>query len=293
MATVSRGRVRLWDVDAVEAIGKPIRGDAVAFAPDGRVMVTGGRDGMIRFRHPTSGKQVRDALVAGTSALTLLTFSPDGSLVASAGSDRAVRVRDAVTGDRVGRPITLPTGFVESVVFGPHGELLATVSGDGSRRRVQVWDVATGRPLTPPLPGDEATFASDGDLLATMTSRRVHVWEARTGRGKLTLPAHQAAFNPDGSLLAAAMNHGGALWLVDPATGNVVRKPLTGLTARVYAISFSPGSGTLLVTAGGSGSLQTWDVARGTGCPDSERAHGRRTVGGVRPRRSPARLGWW
>jgi WD40 repeat protein len=79
------------------------------------------------------------------------------------------------------------------------------------------------------------------------------------------------AFSPDGRTLATAaglLGHGGEVKLWDVATwraGGVnppVRVTLSGHTDAVYAVAFSPDSGTL-ATGGADGTGRLWDVASG------------------------------
>src|SRR5262249_1856237 len=63
---------------------------AVAFAPDGKTLASGGEDGVLRLFDPASGKEVRQ--VNGLGTLAALTFSPDGNVLASGGADGMVRL---------------------------------------------------------------------------------------------------------------------------------------------------------------------------------------------------------
>ena len=80
---------------------------SLAFAPDGRALVTGGQDGSIRFRDALTGK-----LLAGVTALEAgdthgLVFSPDGETVAflAPGSLRSSRTFHLI---QLGHPERLP-----------------------------------------------------------------------------------------------------------------------------------------------------------------------------------------
>jgi hypothetical protein len=89
------GEAKLWDVatgkerltikrhsDAVEAL---------AFAPDGLTLVTGGSDAMIKLWDVNTGEE-RQALPGHTGRVTAVAFSPDGKTLASAGDDRTVKL---------------------------------------------------------------------------------------------------------------------------------------------------------------------------------------------------------
>jgi WD40 repeat protein len=80
------GRV-LWDFEAhTETVYD------VVFSPDGRRLVTGGDDKLVKFWDLVVGPQGGVALLCGTlrgfeGKVKTITFSPDGSLLAVCGGD--------------------------------------------------------------------------------------------------------------------------------------------------------------------------------------------------------------
>ncbi|MCX6927819.1 MAG: hypothetical protein NT154_32110 [Verrucomicrobia bacterium] len=78
--------------------------------------------------------------------------------------------------------------------FSPNGDRLLTASRD---RTARIWDTATGKQLTPPLPHDQAVrrpeFSPDGRRVATVSEDDLtRVWDADTGQ-PLTPPISHAA----------------------------------------------------------------------------------------------------
>src|SRR4030095_14291981 len=65
---------------------------------------------------------------------------------------------------------------VISVAFSPSGRFLAT----GTARAAQVWDIATGEPVTPPLKHasevNEVFFLAADDILVTRAAGRYRFW---------------------------------------------------------------------------------------------------------------------
>jgi WD40 repeat protein len=88
IAEVASGEVR------VEYPDQTPYSRGLAFSPDGRVLATAGRDGVIRFWHADEAKPVC-SLEGKRSAVWNLTFSPDGKMLVSAGEGNTAYVWDA------------------------------------------------------------------------------------------------------------------------------------------------------------------------------------------------------
>jgi WD40 repeat protein len=67
---------------------------ALAYSPDGRLLASGGMDGLIKIWDPVTGRELR-TLRGHSGLISSLAYSPDGRLLASGCWDKTVKVWDA------------------------------------------------------------------------------------------------------------------------------------------------------------------------------------------------------
>ena len=112
---------------------------AVAFSPDGKVLVSGGSDDAVRRWDVATGKLLR-TLAGHGKAVNAVAWSPDGKLLASGSEDDTAKLWNAESG-LLERSFEGHTGGVKAVSFSRDSRTLATGSTDGT---VRLWDVSTG-----------------------------------------------------------------------------------------------------------------------------------------------------
>jgi WD40 repeat protein len=106
----------------------------VAFAPDGRKIVSGSSDRTVRLWDAEKGEAIGSALEGHRDGVTSIVFSPDGKKVASGSSDGTVWLWDAEKGAAIGSALEGYRGEVTSIVFSPDGKEVASGSSGSDVR---------------------------------------------------------------------------------------------------------------------------------------------------------------
>lgn len=108
--------------------------NAIAFSPDGRLIATGGEDGLVRLWRTADGAMVATMSPHG-GAVNTVTFSSDGTMLLSGGEDRAVINHDVTTGSTLYQ--TGDGGLVKSLAFRPDGTSFFAGLGDSVNEVVE------------------------------------------------------------------------------------------------------------------------------------------------------------
>jgi WD40 repeat protein len=176
-----------------------------------------------------------------------LAYSSDGQLLATAGSaDELVEIRDD-TG-KVRATAEASGAGLSMVQFAADDKVLV---GAGYEGTVYQWRVSDGAEVRPPIELTNASLlgftlspdgrigyftTTEGELVAVMLESGATLW-------RFTAPADgrlwMTALDPTGQLLAVA-GDSGALWFLDPKTGEQNGLPVvTGSSPQVW-VAFSP-----------------------------------------------------
>jgi len=259
----------IWTDPAAEPVGPlahPQGACAVEMSPDGRIMATGGSDGIIRLwdaatLDPGLVLEGHGGRVCG------LAFTPDGATVASASEDGTARLWNVATGEPL-LDLAGHTAGVERIAIAPDGRHVATGSGDGTAR---IWEIAPegsreALTLAAGAPAVAAAFDPAGSrLAASFQDGSARIWDVATGRVVTTLAGHtqalwEVAFSADGNSIVTVGQDGTArLW--DAATGATLHV-LEGHSDQVFSAAFAPG-GEYVFTGGFDGAVRAWDTATG------------------------------
>ena len=197
----------------------------MAFSPDGKILASGGDDGMTRLWDVATGRPVGNPLTGQPDRSSRWRSARTARSWPVAAPRTRSRLWDVATGRPIGNPLTGHNGPVLTVAFSPDGKILA--SGSEMVRAV----VGCGH-----RPPDR---------------------EPLTGTGTV----HSVAFSPDGKILASG-GANGTVRLWDVATRRPIGNPLTGHSDWVNSVAFSP-DGKTLASGSEDGTVRLWDVATG------------------------------
>ncbi|GAA3445979.1 PD40 domain-containing protein [Planomonospora venezuelensis] len=239
----------------------------VLFTPDGRTLVSVGRDRSVRLWDVRGGALLA-RLTGHDTWMKAAALSPDGRTLATGGEDGVLVLWDVPGRARIA---ALPghDRQIREIAFSPDGRTLATASDDHS---VMVWDAARHVRLRA-LTGHRAAvrgvaFSPDGRTLASAgDDRAVLLWDLARQAPPVLLGEHPetaaaVAFSPDGRTLASAGGRASVqLW--DVARRTRLARLGHGEDGQVITLVFSP-DGRTLAGSGHDPTVLLWDVAHRT-----------------------------
>ncbi len=237
--------------------------NAVALSPDERLIATGDAGGTATVYDAETGDEV--ARFKRQGAVGGVDFTADSRRLV-VGSGTGIYVFDLAREQEVDAFSVFDTP-VTALDVSPSADRLAVGSLGGG---AGVADLDGGHPVQL---GDfdkrvtSVAFTADGSgvLTATNDDRQTVLWGAGDGSRDLVLsgqggPSSDAAMSPDGRYIATA-NHDGSASLWDARSGQPIGPPLVARdsAAVVLRVAFVPGA-RAVVTAGGGGQVDAWDI---------------------------------
>jgi WD40 repeat protein len=205
---------------------------ALAYSPDGKILVTAGKDGSVSLWNVATGK-VQAVLHGQASGVDGLTFSPDGKLLAAQGGD-TVKLWD------VAARRELSSFPAYGVLFTADSKVLATTWPEGT---VTLRELPSGKERTTfktdRKPLYLIAFAAEGKTLVTFNPPGETIWyDVSTGHKQASAKCDYPSVTPDGKILAASTPDG-ALALWDGATGEQ-KAMVERQGKKYYPVALSP-----------------------------------------------------
>jgi len=253
--------VKLWDVPSRRLMtnfpGPTGSSCRLTFSPDGKILASGGDDGIVRLWDLTAQRMTATKRCA--FSIRALVFSHDGAILAAAGNGLSAWQVSS------GQEIPLLKGDTQGirrVAFSARREWLATTSQNG---KVTIWNAADGKERTSFQDEERAQVSSlaiSGDDRFVALGRGdgvVTLFDVAKGKDPQRLKGHtdwipSVVFSPDSRTLASASLDGTVrLWNVATGQASIAIKHVGPITD----VCFS-NDGTLMATCGADATVRLW-----------------------------------
>lgn len=251
--------------------GYPGEAQAIAFSPDGKLLVIGTSANKLVVFNTTAWQMVKT--IEQKDQVTAVTFSPDGRLIASGGRDERVYIINAASGEIVQK--FKAYSDVDALAFNRDGSLLAVAC---DKQNAMLWDVKKNELARDLSSGtgniQSIAFSPDGSRVAGGNrGNKVIIWDTASGREIKTLIGHShnvrtIAYSPNGKFLVS----GGAdntviIW--DANTGELRSYLPSAHANQICSLAFVPktsllssGDCNMSPFGGGECKVNFWDVER-------------------------------
>ena len=260
----SDNTVRIWDLKTskdLRTINQTTKVTALAFSPNGRLLLTGDDHGGVAL---WEGGKAHSVTKASSAKVLNAQLSNDAEFL-TISADGTVAGWDLQTGKKRRVLPSISDGELLFGTFSGDGSLIASGNGD---RQVQIRNAADGN-VTRALVSRSAGFFSvacsaDGKWIAAGTNAGdIRIWQVATGQEMPRLTGHTGwvntiAFSPDGTLVASGSNSG-ELKLWDVSTSRNVHSELHRQEI-IHAVAFSP-DGKWLASAGTGQTVHLLEIA--------------------------------
>jgi WD40 repeat protein len=258
-------RHALWNLRETHVLnlGQHLYVGALLFSPDGKKLLTGSADAVVRLWDVKTGQLVR-AMIGHANNISSAAFTADGSMIATGDSSGGLRVWRGDTGELI-RTLRAHDQMITSLEFSRDGKRLLSASWDYTARIDDPSGIA--RDVT--LYGHTnhvwaARFSRDEQTVVTAAEDGLRFFSAIDGHlireNRSIRGVMSAAYSPAGDTLITTDRGGGLiLWDADTGQSRYQRRDLW--VACTDCAAFSPDGSR--IAAGTKGGVTMFDTATG------------------------------
>jgi WD40 repeat protein len=247
--------------EPIQCTGHEGSANTVSFSPDGKLLASGGDEGVVHIWNANDGSEVRTVRI--DAPIRQVLFAPNGMSLAVCSTKKGITFWDPLSGAKQDKGSSFPNVAI-SASFSKDGSQIAV----GEGQAVLVFNSDTGKPThdfrlndlskTRGLPY-RVPFSPDGTLVAGCSS----VWRLNDNKEFIFLkePFPQArCFSPDGKILLTLQAFCKVtLW--QSRTWQHVRS-IEAFDTRIYSAIYSP-DGETIAACGSSPDIKFFDAATG------------------------------
>jgi WD40 repeat protein len=229
---------------------------SAAFSPDGSMVLTGTRKGIIDLFNFNDSMEIR-SFSFGSRPVASVEFSSDGRRIAAARTRPGdLKIWDIDTGERISITLNWGRAGADGMIIDRGGNRILSIN---TSYGAKLWDTVTGNEIkTYPINVYMAMFSPDGRQIVTFDNEQiVRIYDADTGNEIRTFEGFFYAYSHDCRKMLAQMYRGSnKVEILDVVTG-AKSASFERFPKNPNVIAFSPDGSCLLTEE------YLWDTATG------------------------------